>query len=187
VTFIAGSSRSARCCPIRSPPAPTRHTPPETRKQAVRNEKRETNPGQARRAQHAHRSGARRTRDGDLDPRPQGVLDLPGRYTTAMPDPSTSLAFPNAPPRLVLRPASARSVMPWTTRWPKPRSACSKNSSTTAAPGKAIDDVELATLEWVDWHNPRRLHSACNDFTPAGIRTDPLPSTPTTEAGVSTT
>jgi hypothetical protein len=25
----------------------------------------------------------------------------------------------------------------------------------------------LATLEWVDWHNHRRLHSACHDLTPA--------------------
>ncbi|WP_448620108.1 IS3 family transposase [Geodermatophilus sp. URMC 65] len=28
------------------------------------------------------------------------------------------------------------------------------------------DDVELATLEWVDWHNNRRLHTACHDLTP---------------------
>jgi len=24
----------------------------------------------------------------------------------------------------------------------------------------------LATLEWVDWHNSRRLHTACHDLTP---------------------
>lgn len=34
-------------------------------------------------------------------------------------------------------------------------------------PWKGLDDVELATLEWVDWHNHRRLHSACDDLTPA--------------------
>jgi putative transposase len=33
-------------------------------------------------------------------------------------------------------------------------------------PWKGIDDVELAVLEWVDWHNHRRLHSACHDLTP---------------------
>jgi putative transposase len=27
-------------------------------------------------------------------------------------------------------------------------------------------DVELATLEWVDWHNNRRMRSACLDLTP---------------------
>lgn len=36
-----------------------------------------------------------------------------------------------------------------------------------AGPWKGLDDVELATLEWVDWHNHRRLHSACHDLTPA--------------------
>jgi len=33
-------------------------------------------------------------------------------------------------------------------------------------PWKNVDDVELATLEWVDWHNNRRLHTACHDLTP---------------------
>lgn len=33
-------------------------------------------------------------------------------------------------------------------------------------PWKGPDDVELATLEWVDWHNNRRLHTACHDLTP---------------------
>ncbi|GLY33965.1 hypothetical protein Kisp02_73300 [Kineosporia sp. NBRC 101731] len=36
-------------------------------------------------------------------------------------------------------------------------------------PWKGLDDVELATLEWVDWHNHRRLHSACSDLTPAEL------------------
>ncbi|WP_285623840.1 DDE-type integrase/transposase/recombinase [Kineosporia sp. NBRC 101677] len=35
------------------------------------------------------------------------------------------------------------------------------------SPWKGLDDVELATLEWVDWHNHRRLHSACYDLPPA--------------------
>lgn len=34
-------------------------------------------------------------------------------------------------------------------------------------PWKGLDDVELATLEWADWHNHRRLHTACHDLTPA--------------------
>jgi putative transposase len=33
-------------------------------------------------------------------------------------------------------------------------------------PSRGLHDVELATLEWVDWHNNRRLHSACHDLTP---------------------
>ena len=33
-------------------------------------------------------------------------------------------------------------------------------------PWRGLDDVELAILEWVDWHNNRRLHTACHDLTP---------------------
>jgi hypothetical protein len=35
------------------------------------------------------------------------------------------------------------------------------------SPWKGLDDVELAVLEWVDWHNHRRLHTACYDLLPA--------------------
>jgi putative transposase len=34
-------------------------------------------------------------------------------------------------------------------------------------PWRGIDDVELATLEYLDWFNHRRLHSACDDHPPA--------------------
>jgi putative transposase len=34
-------------------------------------------------------------------------------------------------------------------------------------PWKTIDQVELATLEWVDWYNHRRLHTACGGLPPA--------------------
>ena len=33
-------------------------------------------------------------------------------------------------------------------------------------PWRGLDDVELATLEYVDWFNHRRLHSACGDIPP---------------------
>jgi putative transposase len=33
-------------------------------------------------------------------------------------------------------------------------------------PWRGFDDVEIETLEWVDWFNNRRLHSACSDLTP---------------------
>ena len=33
-------------------------------------------------------------------------------------------------------------------------------------PWKTIDQVELATLEWVDWYNHQRLHSACEGLPP---------------------
>lgn len=34
-------------------------------------------------------------------------------------------------------------------------------------PWKTLGDVELATLEWVDWYNHERLHSACDWRPPA--------------------
>ncbi|MBV8346416.1 MAG: IS3 family transposase [Mycolicibacterium sp.] len=34
-------------------------------------------------------------------------------------------------------------------------------------PWKTIEDVELATLSWVHWHNTRRLHGYLNDIPPA--------------------
>jgi putative transposase len=34
-------------------------------------------------------------------------------------------------------------------------------------PWRTVDDVELATLAWVHWHNTRRLHGYLNDVPPA--------------------
>ena len=34
-------------------------------------------------------------------------------------------------------------------------------------PWKTVDDVELATLGWVHWHNHQRLHGHCDDVPPA--------------------
>ena len=38
-------------------------------------------------------------------------------------------------------------------------------------PWKSIADVELATLEWVDWYNHVRLHSHCGDLPPVEYQT----------------
>jgi putative transposase len=54
-------------------------------------------------------------------------------------------------------------------------------------PWKGLDDVELATLEWVDWHNNRRLHTACHDLTPVEYEQIHYGSHPAQqEVGVST-
>ena len=34
-------------------------------------------------------------------------------------------------------------------------------------PWKTVEDVELATLGWVHWHNTERLHGHCDDVPPA--------------------
>jgi putative transposase len=34
-------------------------------------------------------------------------------------------------------------------------------------PWRGLDQVEIASLEWVDWFNNRRLHGACGHVPPA--------------------
>ena len=36
-------------------------------------------------------------------------------------------------------------------------------------PWKGIDAVEIATAEWVDWFNHRRLYEYCGDIPPAEL------------------
>lgn len=36
-------------------------------------------------------------------------------------------------------------------------------------PWRTVDDVELATAEWVDWFNHRRLCQYCGDIPPAEL------------------
>ena len=36
-----------------------------------------------------------------------------------------------------------------------------------SGPWKTVEDVELATLSWVYWHNTSRLHSYLGDLPPA--------------------
>jgi putative transposase len=38
-------------------------------------------------------------------------------------------------------------------------------------PWKTADQVEVATLEWIDWYNHHRLHQACGDIPPAELET----------------
>ncbi|MDV8009376.1 IS3 family transposase [Rhodococcus sp. IEGM 1318] len=44
--------------------------------------------------------------------------------------------------------------------------AVSKSSPFLQGPIKTIDDIEFATMEWVDWFNTRRLHSTLDYVTP---------------------
>jgi putative transposase len=39
-------------------------------------------------------------------------------------------------------------------------------------PWRTLDDVEIATLEWVDWFNNRRLHTELGDTPPAEHETN---------------
>ncbi|WP_239313454.1 integrase core domain-containing protein, partial [Frankia sp. Cj3] len=34
-------------------------------------------------------------------------------------------------------------------------------------PWRTLNELELATFEWVDWYNNRRIHSGCGNMPPA--------------------
>ena len=38
-----------------------------------------------------------------------------------------------------------------------------------SGPWKTVDDVEIATAEWIDWFNHRRLYEYCGDIPPAEL------------------
>jgi transposase InsO family protein len=49
-----------------------------------------------------------------------------------------------------------------------PSTACTKAELIRhAGPWRTVEDVELATLRWVDWYNRQRLHGACGLVPPA--------------------
>ena len=55
-------------------------------------------------------------------------------------------------------------------------------------PWRTAEQVELATLEYVDWFNHRRLYEACGDIPPAELETAYYrQNTALTEAGQTTT
>jgi putative transposase len=54
-------------------------------------------------------------------------------------------------------------------------------------PWRRPEEVELATLEWIDWFNNRRLHSSIGDVPPAEAEGRYYESRETTEAGDSRT
>jgi putative transposase len=98
----------------------------------------------------------------------EGVSDLSGLACHHDAGRSTApCRSPSGWPAPALRPASARSA----THWGDALAETHIGLFTTElirrrGPWRGLDDVELATLEWVDWHNNRRLHSACHDLTP---------------------
>jgi putative transposase len=50
-------------------------------------------------------------------------------------------------------------------------------------PWKTVDDVEIATAEWVDWFNHRRLYQYCGDIPPAALEAAYYAHTSLTPAG----
>ena len=70
-------------------------------------------------------------------------------------------------------PRSAPSATPTTTPWPKQSTATTQaeliRGPARPGPWKTVEDVELATLGWVHWHNHNhnRLHGYLADIPPA--------------------
>ena len=63
----------------------------------------------------------------------------------------------------------------------------SKDSPFRVHPARTVDDIEYATMEWIDWYNNRRLHSILgyippNEFEaayyaqPAALQPEPPPA-----------
>ena len=40
---------------------------------------------------------------------------------------------------------------------------------TPCGPWRTVEQVEIATLEYVDWFNHRRIYQACGDIPPAEL------------------
>ncbi|MFE9328385.1 integrase core domain-containing protein [Nocardia sp. NPDC052278] len=49
--------------------------------------------------------------------------------------------------------------------------ALARDNPFLTRPLRSLDDVEYATMEWVDWYNNRRLHSLLGHVPPAEYET----------------
>ena len=113
----------------------------------------------------------------------QGVTDLSGSCATTTPDRNTRrLRSPSASPPPAPRPASERSATPWITPWPRVRSGCSRPELIRRrGPWNNVDDVELATLEWVD--PPRPVRKLWDQPQMAGATVDQGADRPSDSSG----
>jgi hypothetical protein len=113
----------------------------------------------------AHRPGRRRPRTGPLAARPrrprgprahsslgQGLATCPCATPTGSTPPAPSARWAA---RATATTAAESLIGLYKTELIRRR-----------GPWKGLGDVELATLEYVDWFNHRRLHSACGDIPP---------------------
>ncbi|WP_018134147.1 integrase core domain-containing protein, partial [Acaricomes phytoseiuli] len=44
-------------------------------------------------------------------------------------------------------------------------------------PWRNLEEIEIATAEWVDWYNHHRLYEHCGDIPPAELEADPYAKT----------
>jgi putative transposase len=128
-------------------------------------------PRVARRHHHAHQPGARRARAGRVDPRaarprPPRAVDLPQRRAVAC----TSIAFTERLAEAGVAPSVGTIGDALDNALAESTIGLFKTELIRQrAPWRAVEQVEIATLEWVDWYNHRRLHSAAGDIPPAEL------------------
>jgi putative transposase len=100
---------------------------------------------------------------------------IEGRLTAAVSSITVTVApntFPSnirsASPKPGSSPRSAASATPTTTPSPKRSTASTKpRSFIVGGPWRNFEEVEFATLEWVDWFNNRRLLEPIGNIPPA--------------------
>ena len=124
----------------------------------------------AGRLAHAHHDGPRRDRDGPLVTRHParrgcGVTPTPGRS-------SPRCATANGSPRSARSPRSAPSATRYDNALAETvngyyKAELIRGPARERRPWKTVEDVELATLGWVHWHNHQRLHGYLGDVPPA--------------------
>lgn len=84
-------------------------------------------------------------------------------------------------------PDHERGVRTRTTRWPETIIGLYKTELIRRrGPWKGIDDVEYATLEWVDWFNHRRLLEPIDNIPPAAFERPTTPPKRTAPSRAST-
>ena len=80
---------------------------------------------------------------------------------------STSRGTPNGSPPPGSSPPSERSVLLRQRPGRDDQRAVQDRADQGPRPLAVLDEVEIATAEWVDWFNHRRLFEYCGDIPPA--------------------
>ena len=122
----------------------------------------------ARRRAHAHADGPRRDRDGPLEPRAascRAALPLRCRVAVHLYPLRRAAGRDRRGPldrnrRRQLRQRAGRDRQRLLQGRADPR-------PDPHGPWKTVEEVELATLGWVHWHNTQRLHGYLGDLPPA--------------------
>ena len=120
----------------------------------------------ARRGAHAHPDGPRRDRDGPPPPRPSSGPALPQRRRVAV----TSIRYRERLAEIGAVPSIGTVGDSYDNALAETVNGYYKTElirgPARTGPWKTVEEVELATLGWVYWHNTQRLHGYLGDVPP---------------------